>query len=88
MYPFNYPDLFQNVPYVTYKNHAIRGAWVAQSFKHSTLDLGSGHDLMVYECEPRIGFHTDSVEPALDSWSPSLSAPLPLAYALSLSLSK
>ena len=28
-----------------------RGAWVAQSVKHPTLDFSSGHDLMVREFE-------------------------------------
>ena len=28
------------------------GAWVAQSLKHPTLDLGSGHNLTVHEFEP------------------------------------
>ena len=61
------------------------GAWVAQSVKHPTLDLSSGHDLTVCEFEPHIRLHADSVEPAWDSLSPSLSAPPPLALSLSLS---
>ena len=60
--------------------------WVAQSVKQQT-DFGSGHDLAVCGFEPYIGLHTDSVEPAWDSFSPPLSAPLPLILSLSLSLS-
>ena len=52
-----------------------RGAWVAQWVKCLTLDLCSGHDLMVVEIEPQLGLCADSVEPAGDSLSPSLSAP-------------
>ena len=64
---------------------------MAQSLKHPTLNFGSGHDLMVYKFKPLIGLCTDSVEPALDSLSPSLPAPplcaCSLARSLSLSLS-
>ena len=52
-------------------------AWVAQLVKHPTLDLGSGHDLMVFEIEPRVTLCADSAEPAWDSLSFPLSA-LPL----------
>ena len=38
-----------------------------------TLDFGSGHDLKVFEFEPHIQLHTDSVEPAWDPLSLSLS---------------
>ena len=50
------------------------------------LDFGSGHDLTVREMEPRVKLYADSVEPAWDSLSPSLSAPPLLALSLSLSL--
>ena len=61
---------------------------MAQSVKHLTFDLSSGHGLMVQEFEPRIWLRTDSVWnslsaslcPSLLMFSPSLS--------LSLSLSK
>ena len=53
---------------------------MAQSVKHLTLDLSSGHDLIVRGIEPHVGLCADSSEPAWDSLS--LSAP-----ALSLSLS-
>ena len=54
---------------------------MAQSVKCPTLDLGSGHDLMVREFELCVGLCADSVEPAGDS----LSLPLPRALFLSLS---
>ena len=59
------------------------GAWVAQSAERATLDFGSGHDLVVRGIEPLIGLCADSVEPAWDSLSPSLS--LRLLHSLSLS---
>ena len=37
---------------------------MAQSVKHLTLDVGSGHDLAVHEMEPSMGLCTDSMEPA------------------------
>ena len=51
------------------------------------LDFGSGHDLTVRELEPRVRLYTDSVEPAWDSFSPSLSAP-PHSRLLSLKTNK
>ena len=51
-----------------------RGAWVAQSVTRLTLDFSSGHGLTVGEIEPHIGLRTDSVGPAGNSLSPSLSA--------------
>ena len=62
------------------------GAWVAQLVKRPTLDFGSGQDLTVPEIEPCVGLCADSVEPAWDSFSPSLSPPLP--HSLPLMLSK
>ena len=50
-----------------------QGARVAQSVKHPTLDFGSDHDLMVHGIEPHMGLCADSMEPAWDSLSPSLS---------------
>ena len=56
-----------------FKKVMDRGAWVAQSVDPLT---GSGHDLTVYESEPCVGLWADSseqsLEPALDSVSPSL----------------
>ena len=60
-----------------------RGTWVAQLAKHPTLDLGSGHGLTVHETELCIRLCADSVEPAWDSLSPSLSAPPLLSLSLS-----
>ena len=50
-----------------------------------TSDVGSGRDLTVPEFEPRVGLCADGSEPgaALDSVSPSLSAPPPLMLCLS-----
>ena len=45
-------------------------------------DFGSGHDLTVCEFEPHIKLCADSMEPALDSLSPSLCP----STALSLSV--
>ena len=58
---------------------------MAQWVKHPTLELGSGHDLMVHGFQPHIGLCDDSMEPAWDSLSPSLSAPPLLTLSLSLS---
>ena len=58
---------------------------MAQSVKHPTLDLGSGHDLTVPEFEPCIGPLADSVEPAWDSLS--LHLPL-LMFSPSLKINK
>ena len=52
---------------------------MAQWVKHLTLDFCSGYDLKVHEMERRVGFYTDSAEPAWDSLSPSLPLPLPLS---------
>ena len=38
------------------KKQRALGHLVAQAVKHPTLDLGSGHNLMVHEVEPRVGF--------------------------------
>ena len=48
------------------------GNWMAQSVKRLTLDLSSGHDLVVHEFKPHVGLWADSAEPAWDSLSPSL----------------
>ena len=50
--------------------------WVAQSIKCPTLELTSGHDLMVHEFKSHVGFCDDSVEPAWDFLSLSLSLSL------------
>ena len=37
---------------------------VAQSFKHPTLDFGSGHELTIHRMRPHLGLRADSEEPA------------------------
>ena len=64
-----------------------RGAWVAQSVGHLTLDFSSGHNLTICEFKPQVRLCADSSEPTWDSLSLSLSAPPLLMQALSLSLS-
>ena len=71
---------------VSIKSHIKRSAWVAESVKHLTLGFGSGHDLMAHEFKPYIGPCADSMKPAWDSVSLSLSV-LPL-LALYISLSR
>ena len=62
-----------------------RGTWVAQWVKCPNLDLGSGHDLKVFETDLHIGLCAGNVEPARDSLSPSLPSPLsPSPRVLSL----
>ena len=58
---------------VMYKTCNFRGTWVVQSVEHPALDFGSSHDLMVCGFKPLIGLGADSVEPAWDSLSLSLS---------------
>ena len=71
-----------------YLKQDLRGAWVAQSVKHLTLDSGSGHDLTVCEFEPHIRLCVDSTEPTGDFLSLSLSAPPRLSLPLSLKINK
>ena len=63
-----------------------RGAWVAQSAMHLTLDFYSGHDLSVHEIKPHIGLCTDSRMPVWDCLSSTLSAPPLLSISLIVSL--
>ena len=58
---------------------------MVQPVKRPTLGVGSGHDLTVREFESLVRLCADSAEPAWDSLSPSVSAPLQLASCLSLS---
>ena len=48
-----------------------QGAWVAQLVECPTLDVGSGHDLVVMRRSPALS-STLMVMPAWDSVSPSL----------------
>ena len=59
------------------KNNILGRGWVAQLVKHRTLNFCSGHDLTVHGIESCVGLCADSVKPAWDSPSPSLSAPPP-----------
>ena len=61
----------------------FRGAWVARSIEHQTLDFSSGHDPRVMESSPVSGSLL-SMEPAWDSLSPSA----PLSHSRSLSQKK
>ena len=56
---------------------------MAQSFKRPTLGFGSGYDLAVCECKPRVGLTAASAESTLDLLSPSLSDPPQLALSVS-----
>ena len=51
-------------------------------------DFNSGHSLVVHELEPRVGLTAQSLEPASDSVSPSVSTPPPLILCLALCLSQ
>ena len=61
---------------------------MAQSVERPTLDLGSGYDLTVHGFEPHVGLYADSVEPASDPISPSLSLSLSATSLLTRSLSQ
>ena len=55
---------------------------MAQLVKWLTLGLGSGHDLMVGDFEPCMGFCANSVQPAWDSVFLSLHPSSALSIAL------
>ena len=55
---------------------------MAQSVECLTFIFGSGHELMVWGCEPQVGLPVWSLHGIL---SLSLSAPPPLSFSLSLS---
>ena len=57
---------------------------MVQSIKCTTPGFGSGHDLMVCEFEPHVGFHVDSVEFAWDFLSSSLSLCAPPEHVLKI----
>ena len=63
----------------------LRNEFRGTLVKPLTLDLSSGHDLTVHGIELHVGLWADSMEPAWNSLSPSLSAPSQLSP---LSLSK
>ena len=58
---------------------------MAQSVKHQTLDLGSGHDLTVCEMDPTLASEPTAWS-LLGVLSVPLSLPLPRLCSLSLSL--
>ena len=58
---------------------------MAQLAKCLTFDFGSGHDLMVGECEPCIRLYAGSAETGWDSPSLPLSAPPLLMLSFSQS---
>ena len=63
-----------------------RGACVAQSLKHPTLDFGSGHDLTVPGIEPHVGLCTN--HRVCLGFSLLLSLPLLCSCTCALSLNK
>ena len=71
------------------QGHTIVGeggapGWLSQlSIKSLTLDLGSGHDLVIREFQPHTILCADGAEPAWDSHSFCLSLPLPCSLSLS-----
>ena len=83
-----WPRIMASSLWLLVKKLPFRGAWVAQSVKHPTLDFGSGHDLLVREFKPLDGLCTDSVKPAWNSLSLSLSLCPSPALSLSVFLSQ
>ena len=63
----------------------LKGALVAQSVEHLTLDFDSGHDRRVMGWSPKLGSAL-SMETAWDSFSLPLPHMHPLPLSLSLSL--
>ena len=62
---------------------------MAQSVERPTLDFGSGRHLTIlHEFEPQVRLRADSVEPAWDSLSLSLSASPLLVLSFSLKINK
>lgn len=59
---------------------------MAQMVKHPSLSISSGHDLTVHVIKLYVGLCANSMEPAGDSLSPSLSAPPALESTLSLKI--
>ena len=72
----------------TVKTKMLGGAWVAHLVERTTLDLGSGHDLMVCGIEPSIGLHAEGGARLKYSLSLSLSLSLSILLPHSRSLSK
>ena len=74
-------------PFFFNKMHFL-GCLGALSVEPQSVDFGSGHDLLVYGIEPRIGLCADSAESAWDSLSLFLSVPLLLMLSLSRYINK
>ena len=68
------------------RNNTERGAWVAQSVERPTSAQVMISQLVSLSPASGSVLPARSLEPASDSVSPSLSAPLPLMLCLSLSL--
>jgi len=66
---------------IFFKRKIFEGRWVAQSFKHPTLDFSPGPDLRVMRSSPELGSAL-SGESAWDSLS---LCPSPCSYTLSFS---
>ena len=91
LYLMSYTDLLNVGYFIQYKiineyhhpskRNVLGGALVTQLVKHSTLDLYSRHYLTVHGVELHVKLRADSVEPAWDCLSVSLS--LPLLHSLS-----
>ena len=60
---------------------------MAQSVENPTLDFSLGHGLPVWGIESHTDLYADSVEPAWDSLSSSLSLLIPCSYIFSHFLS-
>ena len=82
-FPIIYSILNHSCAYKQIIESHYWGARMAQSVKRQTLDFSSGGDLAVRGFEPCTGLCTDSAEPAWESLSPPLCAPL--QHSLSLS---
>ena len=65
----------------------VRGTWLAQSIKRLTVAQVMISQLVSSSTTSGSVLTPQSLEPASDSGSPSLSAPPPLMHCLSLSLS-
>ena len=47
------------MPGAPLKRGSLGGTWVVQLVKHPTLDIGSGHDLMVLGIKPGTGLQNE-----------------------------
>ena len=70
---------------INIKKNPLRGAWVAQSVEHPTSAKVTISQSVSSSPESGSGLMAQSLEPASDSVSPSLSAPPPFMLCLSVS---